>query len=67
MVMSPPVLHALQVVRGNVRVNNWTKVGEHQIVFADGLRLRTEFHSPGDFSVENLKSKAVWKCSRIDE
>lgn len=56
-----------EAVLGNTRVTSWARVGEDQIVLSEGMRLHTEFESQDEFSVENLKSKAVWRCSRIVE
>jgi hypothetical protein len=56
-----------EAVLGNTKVNNWTRVGDEQIVFADGFLLRTEFESENELSIENINTNMVWKCLSIDE
>ena len=56
-----------EAVLGNTKVNNWVRVGDDQIIFADGFRLRTEFESDNEFSIENIKTNTAWKCIKIDE
>ncbi len=56
-----------EAVLGSTRMNNWTRAGKDQIIFADGFRLRTEFESNNELSVVNINTNTTWKCLRIDD
>ncbi len=56
-----------EAVLGDARVGSWARAGEGQIVLSEVLILHTEFESQDELLIENLNTKAAWRCSRIVE